>query len=138
MKKIFTLVAMAAMAIGVNAQTEISDVTNVLIKSKGEAGTYDAFKENAIAKVNNVNPNNKGAGTKDAPLDKGTTDAEAFGQATSVTLVDCTVDISTANVDFKIVSTPNANDLDDGKLFDINDKRRVAFVPLDPTTRPLV
>lgn len=121
MKKIFTLISMALVAMSINAQT--FDITEVLTKSKSDPDAkYDTVDPTKYSVVDNVSPNNKGVGTKDAPLAKGTTAEQAFAQATQVTLKNCVLEVTKGSCTMKIVSTPNANDLEDGKLWDITDQ----------------
>ena len=121
MKKIFTLISMAFVAMSMNAQ-EIWDVSSILTKSD-PAGKYNSFQDGAITLVDNANVNYKQAGTQDSPLAEGTTDAEAYAAATSITLKDYVIEGSTTNCTMKIVSTPNHNEnTSAATAFSINDK----------------
>lgn len=119
MKKIFTLISMAFVAMSVNAQ-EVFDITSLL--TTNSSGKYSDVATENYSKVDNTSPNNKGTATKETPLEKGTSAADAFAQATAVTLIDCTIQASTENVDMTIISTPNANDLEDNKIWDVSDQ----------------
>ena len=107
MKKIFTLACMAAMAMSVNAQ-EIFDIQSILTTNSD--GKYTKIADGQSVTVANTSENNKGAGSEDAPLPKGTTDAEAFAQATTAALNDYTIVASTPSCTMTFVSTPNEND----------------------------
>ena len=131
MKKIFTLICMAFVAMSVNAQ-EVFDISSFLVQHEYDAQDaegnnikvikYDAFADGKVTAVDNASPNNKGAGTKEEPLAKGTTDAEAFAQATAVTLTDYTVVAATENCQLTLVSTPNANDNSAATAWTISDQ----------------
>ena len=107
MKKIFTLISMAFVAMSVNAQ-EVFDIQSIL--TTNSEGKYTKIADGQFTAVANSSPNNKGAGTQETPLAKGTTDAEAFAQATTASLNDYTIVVSTANCTMTLVSTPNEND----------------------------
>lgn len=120
MKKIFTLICMAFVAMSVNAQ-ELWSVEKVLTKTDTE-GKYNGFADGAITSGDNANENYKQAGTADAPLAKGTSAADAYASATSITLKDYVITGSTENCTMKLVSTPNHNENETAdKAYAIND-----------------
>ncbi|MBQ7419133.1 MAG: hypothetical protein IJV17_00165 [Prevotella sp.] len=108
MKKIFTLISMAFVAMSMNAQ-EMWDVSDILSKSTPD-GKYDLFQDGKITSLDNANENYKQAGTSDDPLVDGTTEAAAYAAATSITLKDYIIEGGTANCTLRIYSTPNHNE----------------------------
>lgn len=121
MKKIFTLISMALVAMSVNAQTseESWDVTNILEKNSSDK--YASVKAGECT-TEAVTGDFKLAGTESAPLAKGTTDAAAFAAASATTLNNYIVTASTTNVTMKHVSTPNSNDDSMEKAWSVSDQ----------------
>ncbi len=120
MKKIFTLISMALVAMSVNAQTaETWDITSILEKNASDK--YASVKASECT-TEAATGNFKLAGTEDAPLAKGTTDAQAFAAASATTLNNYIVTGSTTNVTMKHVSTPNSNDDALDKAWTISDQ----------------
>ena len=120
MKKFFTLISMALVAMSVNAQTaETWDITSILEKNASDK--YASIKSGSCAKEA-ITGDFKSAGTEAAPLAKGTTDAQAFAAASTTTLNNYILTGSTTNVTMKHVSTPNGNDDAEDKAWSISDQ----------------
>ena len=123
MKKIFTLISMAMVAMSMNAQTpekwEAEQVTKTTVV---EEKTVYSIDESKVVTTENPGTNYLVAGTYEKPIDPEPTYEQAKAVASAVKLYDYTIEFGTASIKWKAISTPNSNATTVNDAWSLQDK----------------